>query len=296
MKATTATDRFLDECRYRGLSPATITAYTWALAKLTTAHPSLPRTPEPLMRLITFAQLAPESKRDLWRMLRRFYRWVQAHYECPNAMSLVPPPRTWRQLPRTLERSEIDRLLATTHDRRDRAMIAVVLDTGVRVGELAGLTWPSIKAGTMHVDGKTGPRIVPISPHVRQLLVGLGDTHHVWTGRQGPMTTDGVRRAVERTLRHAGFRPPKAGPHMLRHTFGRHYIMAGGDPFSLQRILGHRDLKTTMIYVHLNNQDLLTQHARFSPLRTLDPELATTTREEKITHDTPDLRQHMRIV
>jgi len=149
-------------------------------------------------------------------------------------------------------------------------MIALVLDTGIRIGELAGLRWQHLTGGTIHVSGKTGERIVPISTHVRQALVGLGDGDHVWTGRKGPLTRSGVAQVVRRALYRAGLRPPKAGPHMLRHTFGRHYIMAGGDVFSLQRIMGHRDVSTTMMYVHLSTADLEAQHAKYSPVRALD--------------------------
>ena len=148
-------------------------------------------------------------------------------------------------------------------------MIAMLLDTGTRIGELAALRWENIRSNAIQVDGKTGARIVPISSRVRQLLVGLGDDVHIWTGRLGPMTRSGVEQTVRKALRIAGFHPPKAGPHMLRHTFGRHYIMAGGDVVSLQRILGHADISTTMLYIHLSADDLEEQHRRFSPMRNL---------------------------
>jgi len=274
MKTQRLVDEFMDHCRYRDLSPATLTGYRWALGKLQGTHEKLPRKPDVLMRLITFEDLASESKHDLWRAYRRFYRWASTHHAVPNAMEHVPPPRVRRRLPRTLEASEIDLLVARTDGRREKAMVSVLLDTGIRVGELAGLRWEHVKAGAIQVDGKTGQRTVPMSAHVRQLLVGLGDPVHLWTGRVGPLTRSGVEQVVRRALRRGGYRPPKAGPHMLRHTFGRHYIMAGGDVFSLQRIMGHQNVKTTMLYVHLNDSDLQVQHAKYSPLRSLDLEPA----------------------
>ena len=117
------------------------------------------------------------------------------------------------------------------------------------------------------MDGKSGERPIPLSPRVQQLLVGLGNTEHVWLGRYGPLTLHGVKLATRRALAKVGVYAPKAGPHMLRHTFGRHYIRRGGDVFSLQRIMGHQRLSTTMIYVAMNTNDLQEQHAKFSPLR-----------------------------
>ena len=270
MKTTRAVDRFDEYCRISGLRPTTITHHRWALAKLARAHVNLPRKPDAMMRLIAFQDLADESKHDLWRAYRRFYKWVSAFHDVPNVMKHVPPPRRRPRLPRTLEKSEMEQLLSGIPRRRDLAVVALLLDTGIRIGELAGLRWQDVKSGRIVVNGKTGQRAVPVTPEVHQLMVGLGDAHQIWTGRQGPLTTSGVNQVVRRVLARAGFHPPKAGPHMLRHTFGRHYIMNGGDAFSLQRILGHTTLDTTLIYVRLNDRDLQVQHAKFSPMSALD--------------------------
>ena len=270
MKTAKAVNEFIDHCWYLGLQMKSISAYEWALDKLLAAHETLPRQERPLMALITFQELSSSSKHDLWRALRRFYAFTSRMHAFPNVMEHIPPPRVRRKLPRTLEASEVDHLLSVDHGRRDRAMLAILLDTGIRNGELAAVEWPDVRMQTLNVSGKTGDRPVPISSHVRQLLLGLGDSDHLWLGRQGPLTRSGVELAVRRSLARAGFRPPKAGPHMLRHTFGRHYIMNGGDVFSLQRIMGHTSVNTTMIYVELSQADLQVQHAKFSPLRALD--------------------------
>jgi site-specific recombinase XerD len=52
----------------------------------------------------------------------------------------------------------------------------------------------------------------------------------------------------------------------VRHTFGRLYIMAGGDVFSLQRVLGHRSISSTRRYVDMDLRDVQVQHERFSPI------------------------------
>ena len=269
MRTDRAVELFMKDCRYRGLAESTLVGYAWALAKLAARFEELPTKADDLMVLIVDQDLGQESKHDMWRVLRRFYKWLSSRKYAKNAMRDVPAPRRRRRLPRTLESSDIDRLMSTVKTRRDRAMIAVILDTGIRVGELASLRWSNVHAGTIHVDGKTGERRVPISPHVLQLLVGLGDAEHIWIGRYGPLSVGGCQLVIRRALASAGIQGRKSGPHMLRHTFGRHYVMAGGDVFSLQRILGHRDVGTTMIYVHLSAADLEVQHAKYSPLRAI---------------------------
>ncbi|MCI0441363.1 MAG: tyrosine-type recombinase/integrase [Chloroflexi bacterium] len=271
MNAQQTVERFLRECELRGLSPKTLEAYRWATGKLLAKYQSLPTDSLELMELIgSQKQLGDESRYDLWRVLRRFYRWASKALKLPNPMEDVEAPRRKKKRPRTLEESEILKILAKIPSRRDRAMVALALDTGIRLGELAGLRWQDVTRGALQVDGKMGPRAVPLSEHVQRLLVGLGDGDHIWMGRKGPLTRWGVKLAIRRALYRAGYQPPKAGPHMLRHSFGRHYIMAGGDVFSLQRIMGHSSLSTTMLYVTLNDEDLRRQHAKFSPLRLVE--------------------------
>lgn len=270
MRTDRAIDLFLTECRYLSLAPKTLSAYQWALRKLQAAHRTIPTRAEALVKLIADQDLGQESKHDLWRVLRRLYRWLSARHRVANAMADVPPPRRRKRLPRTLEASEIARLLQVTRERRDRAMLALLLDTGIRIGELANLRWTDVQPGAVRVDGKTGQRVVPVSPNVLQLLLGLGDGDHIWVGRKGPLTWSGVNQAVRRALYRAGISGSKSGPHMLRHTFGTAYIRDGGNIRVLQEIMGHQDLKTTMIYVHLAGRDLSADHARHSPLRALD--------------------------
>ena len=76
----------------------------------------------------------------------------------------------------------------------------------------------------------------------------------------------GLQQIVRRNMRNAGFKPPKIGPHTLRHTFGMQYILRGGDVFSLQRIMGHTRIETTMIYVNMSTELVAQQHRKFSPM------------------------------
>ena len=67
-------------------------------------------------------------------------------------------------------------------------------------------------------------------------------------------------------MRHAGLKPPRLGPHVLRHTFATMYIIGGGDVYSLQQILGHSKVETTMLYVSMSADVAYYQHQRFSPM------------------------------
>lgn len=262
MELADAKARFLRRWRdYRGATEATLANYSWALQKL----PSIPTTPDDIIDLISAQHLAPSSRRQLWVSLRVFCQWMSATYEVPDPMAGLKPPRARPEFPRSLEVAELDLLLTLTRPARDLAIVMLAADTGCRLGELADLTWRDVGSETITVSGKTGPRTVPVGDRARQALTGLGDDQNVWIGRGGrPLTRSGVEQVVRRSLARAGFRPPKAGPHLLRHTFAKLYVMAGGDAFTLQRILGHASVRSTQIYVSMNPRELIEAHRKYS--------------------------------
>lgn len=269
-----AIDAFLLECRSRNLSESTLAAYDWSLGKLAAAYPELPTSVEPLIELLASQVLASESRYDLWRVLRTFYTWAAIRYDTPNAMAEIRRPQRDQLLPRTLEEYEIRDLISTIDDQRDLAMVMLILDTGIRLAEVAGLRWSHIRGNRVLIlRGKGGnQRYVFIRPETIRVLEGLGDDIHIWVSSQpgrrygSPLTRSGVQQAIKRILRKAGIHPPKAGPHLLRHTYGRHFIRRGGGVTHLQRIMGHAEVSTTMIYVQLNDADIEEQQFDFSPI------------------------------
>jgi integrase/recombinase XerD len=159
-------------------------------------------------------------------------------------------------------------LLALPLNPRDKVLILLLVDTGIRIGEALNMTFGDIQDTFILVNGKTGEREVPISPDVRELLLNLGQRGHIFKGTKGPLQQSGAYRVVKKTFQLAGIPAKKWGAHTLRHTFGRQYIMAGGDLVSLQRIMGHANISTTRIYAELDLRDITIQHHKFSPIRT----------------------------
>jgi len=174
-----------------------------------------------------------------------------------------------------LSRDEVQLLLqeaeARATDLRGRMLhvgIALAVHTGLRKGELFGLRWTDLDWETRRLtvarsyrsttkSGKTRhlrlpaavvPQLRSWRPHCPQspegLVLPLG---HNRMRRGGPETMLGLPRL----LREIGLRPVKRPWHLLRHSFASHYMMQGGNILALQKILGHSDLKVTMIYAHL---------------------------------------------
>ena len=252
---------FLKTRELNQVSPRTIEAYEWALTKLATVYPEeLPATAEELQQVfMEFIDLAPESRKSLWRRMGTFCKWLESKHGIPNLMATIPAPLARRHLPRTLSEQETEILLSSIDDERDYAIFALLLDTGIRVGELASITREALSPSSIKVSGKTGDRVVPISPGVFDLVDRQGDEGGIWKsrgGHRGYLGTWGLKTVVRRKMLRAGFKPPKIGPHTLRHTFGTQYMdmLNGGDVFTLKRIMGHSNIQTTMLYAEMSDR------------------------------------------
>lgn len=266
-----AVEYFLHEARARNLRPKTISAYAWALAKLPA---EVPETRREIIRLAAdnAGVLAPDSLHDVHRVWSAFWRWLKAEYGIPNLMKSIAPPRRPRTFPRTFSEVELNRLWQAAGSRRNRAMIAVAIDTGARLGELATLSWTDVHMHSITLDGKTGPRVVPISRRTQEFLMGLGDDVHIWTsetdGRH--LSARGFETTLRRIARRAGLTGHKLGWHTFRHTFATEFLRAGGTVWELQARLGHSSIETTMIYVHMTPRDIGAHHEELTPLRLID--------------------------
>ena len=97
-------------------------------------------------------------------------------------MECVPAPQTRRKLPRTLTDEEMERLFEAPKSKRDLALLAVLLDTGIRLGEAASLRRSSILTQRLVVTGKMGDRVIPVSAHVRDLLLEIRQGKHIIYG------------------------------------------------------------------------------------------------------------------
>ena len=252
--------------------PRTLEFYRWGLDHLEARCPVLPEDHHPLLAVLANDRLGPESRYDLERALRRFFRWAAKEYGVPNPMLEVERTRLKKKLPRTLSRTQIRAVCAACQDDRERALMGLLLDTGLWVAAIASLTRQDVGDTSMRVSGKVGDRWVPVSPWVRKAILANveGDLCWVsqcWPGR--PLGRSGIQPAVRKILRCASLRGTKLGPYTLRHTFATEYCSLGGNVRALQAIMGHERLDTTMRYVHLAGQAVAEDHAKASPFTNL---------------------------
>ena len=269
MRTEAALRNFLAHCRAQNLKPSTILWYEAKLNPFASTYPKLPLKPELIEEYLSSIVGSPDTIHAYYRALSAFYTFISRRTRYSNPVAKVEPPRRPTKVMPTIEPTELMRLLGAAAKLRDRALLTLLIDTGIRAAEVAALRWKDIKSETILVSGKSGQREVPISEDTKRLLFSIRvPAHdHVFVGQHGPLTRTGVYRIVRRCMKQAGISGPKLGPHRLRHTFGKTYLVSGGDMRSLQIIMGHRDITTTEKYASLTLGNTITKHHKFTPLR-----------------------------
>ncbi len=201
--------------------------------------------------------------------LATFLKW--AYYQGLIPRLIDPPKRIKgpRGKPRWLTRKEKNALLdAVEHaPSRDRAVIVILLNSGLRVFELSALKWPDVilqdRKGKLRIRrGKGGkPREIPVNADCRAALMALGweknraTDHYVVVGeRLGQLGPRGIQGIAERYGKAAGIEGFSA--HKLRHTFAHDLLEAGTPLERVAAILGHSSLDTTRLYVEPSEDDL----------------------------------------
>lgn len=198
----------------------------------------------------------PSTAQTRYKGLRVFFGWLVAEGEIDaDPMANIKPPAIPEEPVPILTDDDLDRLLKTcagdTFDaRRDTAVVMMLLDTGMRRGELANLAiadidWENRVAVVMGKGSR--PRACPFGAKCAKALdryLRHRDRHpytessRLWLGTRGPLSDQGVRLMLERRGRQAGIDGLHA--HQFRHTFAHRWLEAGGNEGDLMRLTGWR--------------------------------------------------------
>lgn len=183
----------------------------------------------------------------------------------PAPAHALPRPRTGRTLPRVLAAAEIRALLEATSNPGHRAQIAILVGSGLRVGELARLRLDDLDSarGTLRVRGGKGSKDRytlygrATAEAVRDYVADRRPATWLFPGQQPGrhVNTRTIQKVLTSTGQRAGI-AKRLTPHVLRHTFATHLLEAGVDLRIIQELLGHESPETTMIYTHVARAQL----------------------------------------
>lgn len=175
-----------------------------------------------------------------------------------------------RSLPDILTDDEERRLLAAFNPRyltgaRNRLMIRMALETGMRIGDLISLDWKDIDKAELRVHLKNGKgkkdRVVWFKPSLLLDLEKYADrwNDHVGlafkTSKGGPIQSQYLRRMIGERAKKAGIEK-RIYFHLLRHTYLSKLYSRTKDIRIVQEVAGHSDISTTMIYTHVSGEDI----------------------------------------
>jgi site-specific recombinase XerD len=275
-----AADLFCAAKQAEGLSPRSIAWYRMILDRLIGRFggerpvDELPPAELRAWLVDRRATLAPISVAGYVRGLRAFGNWLLGD-ELAEARVLrtLARPRVPRIIKEPLADDDLRRLLAAA-DTRDRAILLLLVDTGLRVSEAAGIRVGDLRPdGSIKVMGKGAKeRIVPVGSAARraigQYLDGRAELNRdgpLFLGQSGEgLTLTGIQQLLKRLPARAGVNA-RCNPHRFRHTFAHRYLVNGGDVFTLQQILGHTSLEMVRRYVALADGDVADRHRLASP-------------------------------
>jgi site-specific recombinase XerD len=232
------------------------------------------------------------------RSARAFFHWLVRRGTIElNPFDRVVFPKVGRPLIQTITIEEFEKLLlacappnetgpfAERAAVRNRAILWLLYDTGIRVSELTNLRLDDLdrKKGVVTVMGKGSKerRIALGQNCLRNLSYYLdkrrpdeeeladwgsaGEDHVFLSETRQPLTKNGMEMLFKRLKERAGITGKRISPHIFRHTFAMNYLIKSNDPFSLQELLGHEDLTTVLNYIHMNDTVLQEQKRKYSP-------------------------------
>jgi site-specific recombinase XerD len=273
----------IQEMRLRNLSPGTQAIYVDCVARYARHFGRSPDqlgaqdVHEYLRYLLEDRHLGSGARRVNACALRFLYHKM-LHVDW--SIDYIPLPKDERKLPVVLSRAEVERLFAAVVSLKYRLMLMLLYAGGLRVSEMTHLAVGDLDRERMVIHirhGKGGrDRYVMLAqgllPVLDAYVRAARPTHWLFPGLKPncPVTTSLVMKICRQAARDAGL-VKHVTPHTLRHSFATHLLEAGTDLRSIQVLLGHRSLRTTVGYIHVAPA---AQKGVVSPLDTL-PGLAS---------------------
>lgn len=267
---------FLRHLRAERKSPATVRAYRDSVRTLSTylAAQGMPQRPASIARehvesflvdQLDVLHLTPSTARSRFAGLRIFFNWLVDEGELKaSPMVRMKPPKLSEAPPPILTDAQIKALLKACGgrsfvDRRDLAVIRLLLDTGMRRSELAGLQVADVdldaQIATVHAKGDRvrhcpfGAKATQALDRYQRVRAGhrLRDLPNWWLGHRGGLTGAGVYKIVTARAKQANI-PQHLHPHLFRHTAASNWLEQGGQEGDLMRLAGWRSVQMMRKY------------------------------------------------
>ena len=279
----------------RGLSQNTVVSYGLDIEKLIGYLEKYNITEPPdTIQVDTLRQFVYEVSKELnarsqarlISALKSFFKFMiseKGREDFP--MSLIDSPKIGVKLPDTLSLKEIDAMLAsidlsTDEGHRNKAIIETLYGCGLRVSELVSLRLSDLffEEDFIRVMGKgSKQRLVPIESYTQKqinnyinnqrkhLKIAKGHEDYVFLNRRGKQLTRAMIFTIVRQVAENIGLQKTISPHTFRHSFATHLLENGANLRAIQMMLGHENITTTEIYVHVEKSYLREALVKYHP-------------------------------
>ncbi len=261
--------KFIESLKVKGRSPSTVIAYRADLEQLVAF---LLNKNKPLLEQVISSDLesfrdtllsqkyTPKSVSRKLNAVKTFFRWlVSEGLTTTDSSTTVSHPKVESSLPKFLSQLEYRALRDVVRgDSRIAAMIELILQTGMRISEVANLKTEDVKDGTIKVEAYAtqAQRSIPLNKPAKDALDSYlvnrpkVESGYVFISKTGkPIAVRNIRAAIDRYMQRAEI--PNYSVNDLRTTFMIESIKAGVDLVLLSQVSGHKRLSTTERYLEL---------------------------------------------
>ena len=186
-------------------------------------------------------------------------------------LELFEPPKRQRTHVEFVTAEEVNRMIDVTPRERDRLMILILYTSGCRVGELVQITVESIRDNKFTVIAKGNkPHVYYFDPAVAERLQNFLYMEHITQGpvfrmtNGKPVGAPAVSNAIRKAVKAAQI-SKRIHPHTFRHGFATALLENGADPRTVQEMMGHESIQTTMRYMHVTDKRMQESHQSYAP-------------------------------
>lgn len=240
--------KLVEEMRLRGYSKETMKAYGNLVSDFLRSKKS------PRDYLLSKADMSRSALRTAYFALKFYFENVLGE----GFREKIPLAKNKEKLPVVLGKSEVMRMIDSTSNLNHKYVLMFLYYAGLRLDELINLKESDIdyERGLIHLKKTKGSkdRVIFLHDRLKEIKI-LNEGNIFLTNRGSKYTKRTVQEIVKVAARKANIKK-RVTPHTLRHCFATHLLEGGADIRYIQKLLGHKDLKTTQIYTHIANKDI----------------------------------------
>ncbi|HRT84788.1 MAG TPA: tyrosine-type recombinase/integrase [Bacteroidales bacterium] len=221
-----------------------------------------------VLEKVEIGNLSDSSKNEYRRTMNKFFKWLKGE-DWPDLKTLRGDKKHLRK-PQVLTKDEILQLIEASKHPRDKAVIALLYDCGLRVGEVASISFKDLifneYGGKVKVRGKTGERLVPFvmaGPYIKNwmqmypnprpnepLFIGTGNRNY-----RKPLYYESYMNIIKRAVKNSGIEK-KVTPHIIRHTRATHLASKLTESEMCHYLGWQLGSDMPKVYVHLSGRDI----------------------------------------